>query len=324
MTVEPTNLPQEYVPIGGYHRELEYQILDEEEAIENVISFLRQRITRVLDSRDSPPAILLSGGIDSILVTMVAHEIAPHLQAVTFFQPASQESIQEIESAQRLCSQLGINHTVVSPQGEEYVALLRETMTRLGTTEPWEVMAGATLLAMSNRFPHHVLLTGAGADALFLGGKELDFDFSHPEYESLWLKEVIATVNSQFVRERFIPDFYERLLPYPDNHIQLWQDMSAVDMATKIHPHLVRGKDGSGDKIILREAARALGAPEDIVSRKKSPLQKSSGALEAIVSHSRSFLNDHYKGKTYSQPLNEGLEWTVARLELLRLSRFYH
>lgn len=69
----------------------------------------------------------------------------------------------------------------------------------------------------------------------------------------------------------------------PENYILLWQCKEAVEIAQKLHPHLIRRKDWLEDKLVLRKAAIELGIPPYLALTPKVPMQESSGALSAIV-----------------------------------------
>lgn len=158
------------------------------------------------------------------------------------------------------------------------------------------------------------LISGAGADGLFLGGKEIDTNSEKAIFE--WDETMRETLESQFTQKRFIPDFYERVLDDSTRYVLAWQTHEAVDLAQRIHPRVVRGNDLSVDKGLFRKIAVDWGVDENLVYASKSPLQVSSGGLDAVVKLARESLAYEFEGRTYSSPLDEPLEFVVARLFL--------
>lgn len=317
---QPSSESAVYVADGNWNPEFTFDVLDPEVAIHGVLSFLRERVSAIIENNDDNVTVMLSGGIDSILLAAVVSQIVPHAQAITFAQPGSIQGTDEAKSASRVASQLGLKHKIVAPTNAEYMNTVRSVVGRLDSAEPWEVIAGATLASITNQAPNGLLLSGAGADALLLGGEKLQFSHLDANRTDLWAQKVTDKIRSNFTRHRFIPDFYERIIDnHPDRHIQIWQDLSAVELIQKIHPDLIRGSEWKQDKLILRQAAMTLGIPQEIAFRKKNPMQESGGGLESIISESRNQLSSIYGEKTYSNPLTESIEWTAARLTLLRI-----
>ena len=135
-----------------------------------------------------------------------------------------------------------------------------------------------------------------------------------------WDAMLRANVSRNFKRERFVPDFYERLLDDPERHVQIWQTHAAVELAQRIHPSLVQPDDSSHDKYIFRKLAVDRGVPAEVAFAPKNPMQVSSGLVGAIVDAARRQLERDFGERTYSSPLQEQLEFTVARLYLQRLA----
>lgn len=132
-------------------------------------------------------------------------------------------------------------------------------------------------------------------------------------YIQWWDAEVRCEIKADFTRpQRFISNLYER-------HIQVWQTHEAVDLALRIHPRVTRGVDLSQDKALFRRIAADLGINPELVQSTKNPMQVSSGGLDGIVTLAREQLERRAEEKTYSDPLKEPLEFTVARLFLEQL-----
>lgn len=295
-----------------------YDITDAVEGVALVLAYLRRRLTAVFDAWEGRPVLMLSGGIDSILIAGVAAELRDDVLALTFQQPGSAQSTAEGEVAATLARQLGLDHDFVQPAEDAFREIVKDTVTRLDNADPWEVLAGTILVtldrAAQERGASGPLLSGAGADALFLGGE--DFDPGQADVVGEWDERMRAKIKRNFIRERFIPDFYERLLDDANRHIQVWQTHAATDLALRLHPSVIRGGKMKRDKALFRAAARSLGIPAELVSLQKNPMQVSGGGIDSIIGLARADLATAHGGKTYSDPRTEPLEFTVARLWL--------
>ncbi|MDO5511998.1 asparagine synthase C-terminal domain-containing protein [Corynebacterium sp.] len=297
-----------------------YDIADRVQAREEIIAFLQGRITAVCDAYPAPQILMLSGGIDSILVAAAAASLDRGdgaFVAMTLAHPGHAAATEELRVAQQVAALVGIPHEVIAPDAHQWRGIISDTVARLDNSDPWEVLAGATLVAVDrharSRGMSGALITGAGADALFLGGGEADLAVDD------WDEAVRSKVAANFTRDRFIPDFYERLLDDPARHIQVWQTREAYELALRIHPSVVRG--GGVDKQIHREAAQHLGIPGELVRARKHAMQLSSGGVDTLVAQAREELARATAGKTYSDPREEDPEFLVARLWLREIHR---
>lgn len=291
-----------------------------DEAQQKVKEYLHDRLEAVINTSEGTPAIMLSGGIDSILLAGAISNICPEALAFTFKQNTP-EAEQEAQRAKKVSDYFGLRHEIYTPNDEDMLNLLKDTATRLNTAEPWEVLAGlvwrvadqiTTELGYTGK-----LISGAGADGLFLGGKEIDT--SADNVVCVWDETMRETLKGQFTQKRFIPDFYERLMDDPTRYVLAWQTHEAVDLAQQLHPRVIRGTELNVDKGLFRQIAISWGVPEECVFASKSPLQVSSGGLDAVVGLARKELAQEFEGRTYSSPLDEPLEFVVARLFLGRL-----
>ena len=294
-----------------------HDVTDPDEAAVLVRAYLSRRLDAATKQWSGRPVLMLSGGVDSILIAAVLADVRPDALAVSFAQPGDVAAA-EIATAKAVAEHCGLEHHVVEPGEAEFERLLTLTVKKLGYPEPWEVLAGLVLVGVDEYAralgADGAILSGAGADALFLGGEG-------PIEAADWDAAVRAKIQANFTRERFIPDFYERLIDDPDRHIQVWQTREAVDLAQRLHPHVIRGNDMRTDKKLFRDLAVQCGIPARLVTAMKNPMQVSSGGLDAIVRFAREVLARDYGAKTYSDPLSEKIEFTVARLMLQRLYR---
>lgn len=298
-----------------------YDITEYAPAKQAIVDYLDARLTAVLERWPGRPVLMLSGGVDSILIASALARLRTDVLAVTFSHESSPQAAEETRVAREVARALGFEHHVIAPRGDALERLLAETVERLESAEPWEVLSGAILVAVDKHRQEcgidGALITGAGADALFLGGKAIAADAE--DFLQQWDIQVRQGIQANFTRERFIPDFYERLIAEPERHIQVWQTHEAVDLALRIHPRVTRGAEMNQDKALFRAIAADMGIDPKLVQTTKNPMQVSSGGLEAIVSLAREQLARRAGEKTYSDPREEPLEFTVARLFLEQL-----
>lgn len=295
-----------------------YDITDHDTAEKEIINYLTRRISTVLKNHPSPHVIMLSGGIDSILVATIAASLTDDLRAVTVAHPGNDDAQQELSIARDVSHALGIEHDTITLGTEQWLEIVTDTVTRLNSSDPWEVIAGASLRAVDIHAQEHslpgALLTGGGADVLFMGGSSV------PPKLPEWDNALRGQVSSSFTRDRFIPDFYERLLDEPTRHILVWQTLEAYRLALRIHPTAVRGRRNE-DKGVHRDAARSLGIPDRLVGEKKGAMQFSSGGVDSLVAQARADLSDEVTGFTYSDPVEESPDFLVARYWLRDVHR---
>lgn len=299
-------------------------------ASEVLIRLLEARIEAVCSATTLAPTILLSGGIDSILVAACASRLGIHPTALTVVSSVTGSAPRtDDERAGVAAANLGLAHSFLRLEPESVQALGVECIRRLELAEMWEVTSAIPVLAALRALDEAGLpgpaLSGSGADALFLGGKRLIADPSSDEGLQEFRDEVLTNVQRNFTRHRLIPDYYERLLETDaSRYVQIFQTHSFFHFAQAIHPELLwrSGPDGKlYDKYLLRYSAWRLGVAEHLVFTQKSPLQLSSGTVDALLFCARRMLAAHESNNVYADPLVEPSEHTAVRLFLDWLGR---
>lgn len=315
------DVPHEFIETSGGALYIESDINqcpNHDDALHNVLHYLNSRVMAVLERDKRRPVVLLSGGIDSVLLAaVVAYHERKALAVTVEFDHHGQNTTENNPDtlvASAVCHHFGLEHRIAFLSHHGTKKWAGEAARRLGTGDLWEVLAGTVLLAANNTAHVHgadgPLFTGAGADALFNGGSTDDVS------QHKWHEKVADSVAREFTHARNIPDFYERLLDEPERHIKTWQTKAAVELAMALRPEHVRGVGHREDKKLLREAAIHLGVPEHLTRRPKSPMQLSSGGVNALVQAARRDLVDDPSHTAYTNPRTEPIEHTVARLWL--------
>ncbi|UQE73267.1 asparagine synthase C-terminal domain-containing protein [Gordonia sp. PP30] len=295
-----------------------------DDATDRVIDLLRRRIHAVVAAHPGRPALMLSGGIDSILVAAVCADLglAPYALTVVTESDTKLEDLRGRDVARLLA----FPHEVVDLDADRLVDAAIDCIRRLGTWELWEITSAIPVQAAFGRFAQldaGPVFTGAGSDALFMGGGALRADPDSTAGLAEFRSTVTAKVSANFTRHRLVPDYYERLLGDRSGlFIQIFQTATFWRYAMSLSPGLLwrHGPDGRVyDKFVLRNAAARLGVPPGYVWTDKAPLQVSSGVIGALMRTARADIAAQPGQQTYDDPRHEPLEHTIVRQYLRHL-----
>lgn len=158
--------------------------ITEDEAVAKVDQLLSESVKEQLFA-DVPVTSMMSGGIDSTLITAKSK---PYKNDINAFTISYQFSESEVENASLLADKIDIRHHVKKVSDGEILDQLKENIQHF--EEPYsslEVLMNAAEYAKNNGFK--VVLSGNGADELFAG-------YSH----SLKLNKWLSMRNFNFVR----------------------------------------------------------------------------------------------------------------------------
>ncbi|MGO4707732.1 asparagine synthase (glutamine-hydrolyzing) [Chryseobacterium sp. 2TAF14] len=158
--------------------------ISEEEAVEKVDQLLSESVEEQLFA-DVPVTSMMSGGIDSTLITAKAKPFKNDINAFTI---SYQFSESEVKNASLMAGKIEIKHEVKKVSDEEILNQLKENIQHF--EEPYsslEVLMNAAEFAKNEGFK--VVLSGNGADELFAG-------YSH----SLKLNKWLSMKNFNFIR----------------------------------------------------------------------------------------------------------------------------
>ncbi len=158
--------------------------ISEQDAVEKIDFLLAESVSEQLHA-DVPVASMMSGGIDSTLITSKSKPFKKDINAFTISYKFSEE---EVKNASLVANTLDIPHHVKNVSDEEVLAELKENIQHF--EEPYsslEVLTNAAEYAKNLGFK--VVLSGNGADELFAG-------YSH----SLKLRKWLFLRNFNFVR----------------------------------------------------------------------------------------------------------------------------
>lgn len=220
--------------------------------------------------------ILFSGGLDSSLLAFLAKQSG----ASPLLICAGLEDSEDVKSARKVAAELGMTLSLRKISKEEIPCLYKKTAEVSGENDLMKVELGLLLLAcceLAKADGIHLLLSGAGAEELFLGyhehskrcakGENLD-ELRRKELEGLRGKDLLRS-------EKIAAHFGMGLaLPYLEG---------GVVTAALAVPAAENFRNGE-NKAVLRSLARGIGVPEFACSRPKRAMQYGSGIHKAILS----------------------------------------
>ncbi|RBO97083.1 asparagine synthase C-terminal domain-containing protein [Nocardia puris] len=296
-------------------------LTDPVEAASLISEETRTRVASVLDKFGGTPAVLLSGGVDSIYVAAVAVHLGAKPVAVTIVTDGQSDEANAAAAARAL----GLRHDIIRLTAAEVVDLSRDVITRLGTSELWEVTAGIPLLAARRTFDAiptlGAVLSGSGADAILGGGRTLTHSPASHEATIELDRLIRAESAANFRYDRLVPNFHPALLDqYADRLIHVFQTVRWWQVAERFAPAALFGihDDRLVDKYALRLACEAQ-LPEEVnylAWATKSPIQRSSGLMSVLATAARTYAANLPGAQTYTDPMTEDAEAVATRLYL--------
>lgn len=281
---------------------------------ESLVNLINRTLDEVVTSHPGPHTVLLSGGIDSMLLAAALSKTGAPVKAVTFevVLPKGATPYASDAPAARACARfLELEHEVLSIRLPELVAMCDSAMEVLETDEVFEVGCAVVVAAcVAAALPEGTVWTGDGADALFGGGRPL------PTSDAAWQKAVDDTILKARTPELWpIPDFYERVLGANFSRFkQAFRDDAFIPVAKActVSDLWVAGIE----KHALRLAGVARGLPTDLAFQAKNPQQNSSGVIAGLEALQRLRVLEKSNSKTYRDPWTEPAQQTLARLWL--------
>lgn len=167
--------------------------ISEEEAVSKVDKLLSESVEKQLYA-DVPVASMMSGGIDSTLITVKSKPYKDSINAFTIAYPFSED---EVKNASLIAEKINISHHIRKVSDEDVLNQLKENIQHF--EEPYsslEVLMNAAEYAKNLGFK--VVLSGNGADELFAG-------YSHSLKLNKWLlmKNFNVVRNFIFTKDQF-------------------------------------------------------------------------------------------------------------------------
>ena len=229
-------------------------------------------------------AISFSGGLDSTVIAAIARK---HANVELF--TAGVSGSDDLEYAQRAASELGLplhtitidKETALSAYGRIHSMLPMNFLTL-------EILVPVFHVAeMAAQKGHKAVLFGSAAEELFVGyeryyqyrdeGRDVDSILREefktlPQRDMAWVKKVCRNFG---IEARF--PLYNR---------ELAETMFSVPLEERMDDRELK-------KGILREAGKVLGAPSEVLKRRKRAMQYGSGIHKLLLKNSKE-INKHY------------------------------
>ena len=237
------------------------------------IPILKEALKKAVEKRikkdDFKIACLLSGGVDSSIVTYLASQVHPNVVAYTLSEPGKKSG--DLQSSVRMVDFLNIKHVVVSPSVEE----MSEFYLKYGVymTESFEPVL------VRNAVAYHFVcrqvaadgfkycLNGEGADELFGG---YDFVREAPkEAQDELIRHSLSIIHNSYLKMADRASMYTTLearVPYMDKEF--------VKLALRLPPQA--RIQGDTNKAALRALFQGE-LPEEIIYRKKVGMNEGAG-----------------------------------------------
>jgi asparagine synthase (glutamine-hydrolysing) len=272
-------------------------------SFEQASTILRRLLSdavRRITHRTERVCVAFSGGLDSALTAAMAKRAGIDVRGVSVGLVGSSE----ISSAEKYAHELGLDVTVQtfnSDSIEEYVRrvlwLIEDpNLMKLSVAIPlhWAAMVAA-------RGGCRVMLCGQGSDELYGGYSKYATTLRLRGRKALSDQLYSSVIQSSSIN-------YERdnqaTSPFPVELRTPFTEPNLIKFSLTI-PSEFKVKDGSDvtRKWILRDIARKVGVPEDIVLRRKKAIQHGTGVEKAILklSKSRGLTPDEYLSKTFQE-----------------------
>ncbi len=215
---------------------------------------LREKLDRATSLRlraDVPVGTYLSGGLDSSVVTAIAHGIASG-KLSSYGLGFAEASFDERRWQEMMSSRLGIRLNTVDIDGDELSSRFREIFWH--TEAPLSRSAPAPLSALSRRVHDSgckVVLTGEGADEVLVGYNI----FREAKVRRFWQRDPDSTRR---------PELFTRLYPHaekpPLGFLRSFYGKGLDDIADPLYSHRPRWRNMSAAGFLSAEARAAFAA----------------------------------------------------------------
>jgi asparagine synthase (glutamine-hydrolysing) len=318
--VEIADDVKEFPPGYVYSRELGFQRFKSEavetpefEDYEQAKKVVKQLLTEATEKRmkdNAVTGVLLSGGLDSSLITYLAHEIKPDIECFT----VSMEEGQDLPLAKDVTAYLGVKHHILMFGEKEIKEILPQAIHHQEMYEE-SCVHGAIANFLAGRFVSpraRCVLTGEGADEFFAG-----YDGQYRQAEN---QEEIAEIIDNLINvahntalqrlDRLnAANSYESRTPFLDSKV--------MDFCMKIPlQYKIHGEEQTG-KWVLRQAFEGC-LPEHIIYQTKRFFAQGSGVAYIMRAQAEKEISEKELTEFNSTPGNPWLS-SVEELYYYRI-----
>jgi asparagine synthase (glutamine-hydrolysing) len=217
----------------------------------------------------------LSGGLDSSIVTALAHKHKPDLRTFT----VGMEGTPDVEAAKQVADYLGVRHFVRTFTVDEMIDAIPEAIWHVESFNP-SMVTGAVVTLMAARHAKReglkVVLCGEGSDEIFAGYAAVRNMSWRQLQEASW--ELINNINNTECKRldrMSMAVSVEARVPFLDRSVVEY----ALNLPCEAKIKTVDGR--KIEKYILRQAFEGL-LPDEILWREKMPFDQGSGGRHII------------------------------------------
>lgn len=272
-----------YTPQTGFVKYYRPQWEDASKAVEDAdYTAIRDTLTRSVEKRlmsDVPVGVLLSGGLDSSLITSVAARLFREKeQKLHSFSIGLDAMAPDTVAARKVAAFLGTEHHEIYFTIEEGIGLLDKLIWHLETYDVTSIRASAPMYFLSKAIADSgvkVVLSGEGADEIFGGYLYFRNAPSAGEFQ----KETIERVQKLFTADLLRAD--KSTMAHGLEARVPFLDKAFLELAIKIQPEEKQPKTYNGiEKYILRKAfdtPEVPYLPQDILWRQKEQFSDGVG-----------------------------------------------
>lgn len=301
-------------PTKYYSRDWEnYENVKDNEADKEVIKKgLEDAVHRQLMC-DVPYGVLLSGGLDSSIISAITQKFAakriedddnskawfPQLHSFS----VGLEGSPDLEYAQKVADSIGTIHHPIHFTIQEGVDAIKEVIYHLETYDVTTVRASTPMYLMSRKIKAmgiKMVLSGEGADELFGGYLYFHKAPNDQEFHEELCRKVSKLHMFDCLRANKSMAAWgiEARVPFLDKEF--------VDVAMRTNPKAKECKDGKIEKNILREAFEGY-LPEEVLWRQKEQFSDGVGYnwIDYLKEHANEVISDKMmETAQYKFPVN--------------------
>ncbi|MCC7572427.1 MAG: asparagine synthase C-terminal domain-containing protein [Candidatus Methanofastidiosum sp.] len=247
---------------------------------ELLLKSLSKSVSDLMGKREKVP-VSFSGGVDSyITAALVKKYSTPILYTI------GNDSSKDLYYSRLASESLGSEIKIINLSDKEIVKGIEKTIEIIGVENSLDVLIGSTFYLIAKRIKQDnfdICLSGQGADELFFGydkyRRALAKGDSPTELRNKDIME-LEGILSKREYEIFGSFGIKFMSPFLD------EEVKKIGMQIEREYNL-KSSDDDLRKHVLREIALDLGAPLEIINRKKKALQYGSGILDDIRRISR-------------------------------------
>ena len=290
--------------------------LKEDISPEACASTLRMLLSKAVEKRlmtEVPLGTLLSGGLDSTIITSLARQGMERLH--TFV--TGMEGSDDVEFSLQAAEHVGTEHHSVIFTREDVIRRLPEVVRSLESFDAALVRSAIPTHFVSELARRYVkvVLMGEGADELFAGYRYLkDFSANALHEELLRITLELSHLNLQRADRMTMAHSLEGRVPF--------LDIDLVSFALRLPPSLKLQGDEGTEKQILRKAFKDL-IPESIANRPKKKFAEGAGSARVVSQIAEEEITDK-EFQHEVQRMGIVKLHTKEELYLLRIFRKYY